>query len=274
MSARRSPQSVPVTLQVGVGSRCRLTIAIVRAAKARARIVALVSYGSATEVWPPDEIALSSSACTQRSIRCGAALASRLDPLTKLSSLLNGTSVPDPEPVSCSCDPGNWACGRYHPETSAKDISARISFSPGAAIAPWLASWMRGARLLQSKELRRFWSRLLILCCDPTTVAYLCSPNATLQACLHTATLLSGSQTSFNRFIGDRRPLNSRERSIRHAHLPCCPRLRRMIFGKSETVQTVFTCTRFLLNEWQNRRLVLESPGVGSLTSPMKIWVL
>ena len=40
-----------------------------------------------------------------------------------------------------------------------------------------------------------------------------------------------------DRFIGDRRPLNSRERSIGRAHSPYSPRLRRMIFGKSETVQ-------------------------------------
>ena len=37
---------------------------------------------------------------------------------------------------------------------------------------------------------------------------------------------------SRDRFIGDRRPLNSRERSIGRAHLPCCPRLRSMILGE------------------------------------------
>ena len=97
MSARRSPQSVPVTTQGGVGSRCQPAQAIAGAATATKHepgmspLHRVVSYGSATEVWPPDEIALSSSACTQRSIRCGAALASRLDPLTKLSSLLCST---------------------------------------------------------------------------------------------------------------------------------------------------------------------------------------
>ena len=39
------------------------------------------------------------------------------------------------------------------------------------------------------------------------------------------------------RFVGDRRPLNSRERSIGRAHLPHCPRLRRLISRKSKTVQ-------------------------------------
>ena len=95
------PQSVPVTLQGGVGSRCRPTRAIVRAMTATKHEPGLspsyrvVSYGPALEVWvllvrlsrlsngglgPPDEIALSSSLCTQRSICRGAALASRLDP--------------------------------------------------------------------------------------------------------------------------------------------------------------------------------------------------
>ena len=37
--------------------------------------------------------------------------------------------------------------------------------------------------------------------------------------------------------FGDRCPLNSRERRIGRAHLLYCPRLRRMISGKSETVQ-------------------------------------
>ena len=40
------------------------------------------------------------------------------------------------------------------------------------------------------------------------------------------------------------RPLNSREKSIRRAHLPYCPRLRRMILGKSETVQMTIRTTR------------------------------
>ena len=53
--------------------------------EARARIVALISCClvrlSNGGLGPHDEIALSSSACTQRRIRRGAALASRLDPL-------------------------------------------------------------------------------------------------------------------------------------------------------------------------------------------------
>ena len=40
-----------------------------------------------------------------------------------------------------------------------------------------------------------------------------------------------------DRLIGDSRPLDSRERSVGRAHLPCCPRPRRMILGKAETLQ-------------------------------------
>ena len=40
-----------------------------------------------------------------------------------------------------------------------------------------------------------------------------------------------------DRFTGDRRPLNSRERSIGRAHLPHCPRLWWLILGNSETVE-------------------------------------
>ena len=43
---------------------------------------------------------------------------------------------------------------------------------------------------------------------------------------------------------GDRPPLNSRERSIGRAHLPYCPRLRRMILERSETVQITLRDTK------------------------------
>ena len=211
LSARRSPLSVPVTLQGGVPmladprhlARCERH-------EARAGNVALISCCLVRlngALGHPDEIALSSSACTQRSICHGAAPASRLDPLTLsgdkrgrskalLFAVLNGTSIPDSDLVSCSCDPANWACRRSTSETSAKDItSARISFSSRAAILPvldWLPRRVAHA-FLQSKELRRVWLRLLILCCDSTTVACLCSQNATVQASLHTATFLSGT---------------------------------------------------------------------------------
>ena len=155
-----------------------------------------------------------------------------------LFALLNGTSTPDPEPVSCSCDPGKWARGRYTPETSSKDIiSARISFFPSRCncTVARLAAQTRGARLLQLRELRRVWSRLLILCCDPTTVAHLCSQNAVVQASLHTATHLPGPRLASgafavaqdegrNRFFADRRPLDgSSHFGSRRSLLVCDP---------------------------------------------------
>ena len=95
--------------------------------EARAGIVALISgclvQLSNGGLGPPEELVLSSSACTQRSTRRGAALASRLDPLilsgdkrgrskAPLFAELNVTSIPDPEPVRCSCDPESWAYRR------------------------------------------------------------------------------------------------------------------------------------------------------------------
>ena len=148
--------------------------------EARAGIVALRSCClvrlSNGGLGPPGEI-VSSPACTQRSICRDASPASRLDLLTLsgekrgscealIFAVLFGTSIPDPEPVSCSCP---------------RKTSSR-------------------ARLLHFKEPRRAWSGLLVLCCDPTTVACLYSQNAAVQACLHTATLLSGSLISFRSF--------------------------------------------------------------------------
>ena len=153
LSAKRSPQLVPVTLQGGVGSRCppaRANRARCYRHEARVGIVALISccrvrLGNEGLV-PPDETALSSPACTQRSTSRGAALASHLNSLTLrgdkrgcsnalLVAVFNGTSVPDSELVSCSCEPDNWAYGLSTPETSAGDIiSARISFSFRCAI--------------------------------------------------------------------------------------------------------------------------------------------
>ena len=57
LSARRSPQLVPVTLQGGVGSRCQPARAVVRAVTATKHEPGLspscrvVSCGSAMEVW-------------------------------------------------------------------------------------------------------------------------------------------------------------------------------------------------------------------------------
>ena len=47
-----------------------------------------------------------------------------------------------------------------------------------------------------------------------------------------------------DRFTGDRRRLNTSERSTGRAQLPYCPRLRRMILDKSETVHITFGDTK------------------------------
>ena len=54
-----------------------------------------------------------------------------------------------------------------------------------------------------------------------------------------------------DRFIGDRRPLNSRERSFGRAHLPFFPRLRPLILGKSETVQITVRDTKDCLQLYE-----------------------
>ena len=87
-----------------------------------------------------------------RLFRRGAALASRLDPLplsgcmrgrskALLYAVLNGPALSDPEPVSFSCDPENWAYGQATSKSTAEDIiSARLSFTARAAIVPLLDS--------------------------------------------------------------------------------------------------------------------------------------
>ena len=76
-------------------------------------------------------------------------------------------------------------------------------------------------------------------------------PPSSLDPRFASGAFTAAKDESRDRFIGDRRPFNSRERSIVRADLPCCPRLRRMVLGKSETVadynsRTVFACTKFL----------------------------
>ena len=66
-----------------------------------------------------------------------------------------------------------------------------------------------------------------------------------------------------DRFIGDRRPLNSRERSIGRAHMPGCPQLRRMIPCRSETVQSAIRNTKvyFFLYEVPPSRAAKKEIG-------------
>ena len=159
--------------------------------------------------------------------------------------MLNGTSISDPKPVDFSCDPEHWACGQATESTAKDSISARISSPARAAFAPLLDGLPAcvAHAFGNAEDPGALGDHFFILCRDPTTVACWCSQNATLQACLHVATLFTASQIRFRSFAvakdegrdrptGDRRPLNSRERSIGRAHLPHCPRLRPTILGK------------------------------------------
>ena len=254
--------------------------------EARAWIVAVTSCClvrlSSGGMGPPDEIALSSPARTRRFICRGAAVASRLDPLAfsgtrgrskaLFYAVLNGTSISDPEPVNFSCDPEIWACGHATSEPTAKDmISAPISFPTRAVVQ--------------------------LLDCLPECVAHdFCNPEdpdalgddssffavtqqhwracirrtlRSKEACILPPSSLDPRSASgafavakddcCDGFVGDRRLLNGFERSIGRAHLPCCPRLRRMILGKSETVQSAIRDTK--------------DSGVDSNTWTMRIWM-
>ena len=117
MSATRSPQLVPVTLQGGVGSRCQPARAVVRAVTATKHEPGLsplhrvVSYGSAMEVWDL-LMRLSHNQRARSEAFAGVPLQrAAVDPLTLSGdkrgrskalcfAVLNGTSMPDPEPVN------------------------------------------------------------------------------------------------------------------------------------------------------------------------------
>ena len=65
-----------------------------------------------------------------------------------------------------------------------------------------------------------------------------------------------------DKFIGDRRSLNSRERSVGPAHLPCSSPLRRMILERSETLQITFRDTKtFYLYEVPPSRVTKQVIG-------------
>ena len=166
------------------------------------------------------------------------------------------------------------------PETSAKDIIwARISFSPRDAILPlldWLprcvahdfcnpknpvavghdSSFLAVTQQQWRACFRRLpWCRLACIL-----------PPSSRDPRLASGAFAVVENEGRDRFIGGRRPLDSREKSIGHSFLPYDPRPRRII---TETVQITYraikdcfllTCTRFLLHAWQNRRLVLAFP--------------
>ena len=161
-------------------------------------------------------------ACALQSICRGAIQESRFDPLAFIGdtrplhrtffAVLNGASITDPEPVHVASDPQKWAYGQSTSVRTAKHvISACISFLARAACVPLLD---------------RLPERVAHdLCRDTNTVACLCAKGVALQTGLRRATYLTGLQTAswtfalskdenLDRFIGDRRSMNSRERSI------------------------------------------------------------
>ena len=199
-------------------------------------------------------------ACTQRSICHGAALASRLDPLgfsddecgrskALFFAVLNVTSMTDPELVNFSCDPENWAYGQTTSEETAKEIiSAHISFPARAALVAlpdWLPACVaHGLCNPEDPDALGYDSSFFAVTqqqrCACVRECYVanwlanCHPPRWIPDCL-------AKDEARDTFIGETdAPLNGFGR----AHVPCCPRLRRMILGKSETVQITIRDTR------------------------------
>ena len=231
---------------------------------------------------PPDEIA-SLPACTHRRIRRGAAQESRLDPLSfsdkaLFLAVLNGTAISDPEQLRFSCDTENWACGQATSESTAKDIvSARISFSARAAIVPLLdgrtifcnpkdpdALGDDSSFFAVAQQQWRACVRRLLRCKLASVL-----PTSSLDSRLASGAFAVAKGENRDRFIGDRRSLNSRERSIGRTQLPYCPRLRRMILEKSVTVQITYGDIKdcFYLYEVPPSRVTKQVIGLRILRS-------
>ena len=262
LSARRSPQLVTVNsrrrtpMSASPRHRARCNRHDARAGLSPSCRVCLVRLSNGS-LGPPSDVSL--PACTQRRIRSGAASASRLDPLASsgdkrgrckaLFYAVNGTSISDPEPVNFSCDPENWAYRQATSESTAKEIiSARISFPARAAFRcsigfplPWRATSRNpedpdahgddSSFFAVTQQQWRACVRRMLRC----TLACVLPPS--LDPRLASGAFAVAKDENRDRFIGHRRPFNSRERSIGRAHLPNCPRLRRLILGKSHTVQ-------------------------------------
>ena len=195
--------------------------------EARAGIVALKS-GSALEIWAFLVKSLSLPMCTKQTTCRGAAPASRLDPLALrgdtrgrskalIFAMLNGASFTDPEPLMFSRNPENLRT-KTSGTTAKATISASIRFLARTAAVPI-------ARVASCTRERQHLAAL--------------PPNPRLAS----------------EFIGDIRPLNSREKSIGRVHLPY-PDARswashRQCRLQFEPPYTVFTCTMSLLHAWR-----------------------
>ena len=105
-------------------------------------------------------------------------------------------------------------------------------------------------------------------------------PSSSLDPRLASGAFAVAEDEGCDRFIGDRRPLNSRERSIGRAHLPYCTRLRRTILGKPETVQITIRDSKdcFYLFEARVAKQVISPRNPRSwlehLNHETRIWLL
>ena len=178
MSAKSSPQILPVTLQSGVGSRCLPACATFSALGDRALLLRLFSHHQRARGEPFP------------------AFASRRDPLLasgdkrrrSKSQTLAGlirTSITDSEPVSFSSDAHNWSYGRSNSETTPKGfISSYIKLCVGAAVPPLLV-WFLGRVVHDSCDTE-----------DPDTLVDNSSFVGMTRQQWGPATILAGSQIS------------------------------------------------------------------------------
>ena len=224
---------------------------------------------------PPDETVLSSPACTRRISRRGAAFARLLDPLlvsgdlrgrsnALIFALFIGTPITDSEPVNFSGDPEN--CG-YRRSTS-KTTPQGFIFSyirPGAraAVAP-LRVWFLARAVHDSCDTEDLHTPSFVGVTrqqwDPSVLKFLrcrflCPwPPSSLDPRLASGASAAAKAHSRDKFNGDGRPLNSREKNISRGHFRRCPRLRRMMSKESEAAPFTFrhsknsTYTRFLFH--------------------------
>ena len=95
----------------------------------------------------------------------------------------------------------------------------------------------------------------------PTQWLACISPPSSLDPKLPSGAFAVAKDDSRDRFMGDRRSLNSRERSIGRAHLPYCQRQRRLMLRKSETVQTTVRGHPKLLLLVRGSPVACQKPG-------------
>ena len=104
-------------------------------------------------------------------------------------------------------------------------------------------------------------------------------PPTSLDSRLASWTLGVSKDENRCKFLGDRRPMNSRERSTGRAHLPHYSRLRRLILSTSETIQISMRATNcfhlydVLARVCRDKGSGLSSPEAGSPTWKTKAWM-